>query len=423
MVRSLGATLSTTVAPAAMLLFASAPHAAASAAPKVEFMGNSPQFKIYPSGVEGSDAPWVQISLGAIAEVDSAGTQVTNRVFQSLAAIQDAVKTVEVGVVGGANATITTVAVPLAWSSLFLSACDVESVVEEGVVEEGSLNAVKSSGSGEATVAPGNITIQTMVFAEDAEIQYGDGVIDISPNQMKFNIESASWPFCATSNKLSIAVELQVKGGGAPTAPKMEQQDAVVGVEASVSVSAGVGEAAVSGSSDAAVSGSGEAEVVAEAIAEVIAEGDGGSDGMVASEGKVALKGPARRLSARKPKGKKLSAGASADFQIELDFPTSVLVDGQLDDCEVNMTTGAKLELSFIFPAFNEKLLYDPTGSFVAAGTLEAEDSQADEGNGSSDGSSNGTDDNAVTGLMDAAHEVALLAPASIVALALALSA
>mmetsp|Transcript_126781 Transcript_126781/g.366969 ORF Transcript_126781/g.366969 Transcript_126781/m.366969 type:complete len:354 (+) Transcript_126781:26-1087(+) len=138
-------------------------------------------------------------------------------------------------------------------------------------------------------------------------VDYGEYTIEVLQGQMKFNIESASWPFCGPDHTLEVTLDLKVPGDKPPTSVvERDEED--------------------------------EEE-----------EQESGARG-----------GKGRRP---KRKAMRQSAGAmDADF----DLPEVALADGAEAACGVDVSSqGAKTSIIFAFPAFEDTMLYDPTLGFA----------------------------------------------------------
>lgn len=184
----------------AALAFAST----ALAAVEIEFVGQSPKFKVFTS-----DRPedFFKITFGAIKELDSNGDAVVGRSIQSLASQRTTSWTETDVTLGNVTAKEVRMTFDLSESAHLQRPC----------------GGGRPCGSSCSHFDQTRHEIQVVVFlVEDSTtVEYGNKTIDVPAGAVKFNVEGENWPFCDDANSLSVAVDVEVQ-------PKSSDNDATL---------------------------------------------------------------------------------------------------------------------------------------------------------------------------------------------------
>jgi len=313
--------------------------------PVVEFIGKAPKLRIYPGGNDGDsdddgNETWVMLTFGKIEELNAQGGRVSGRAIMSLAAEKGIIWTQENRTVGGAKALVTRMELPLEYGGSFKSACgggggsqggsgsqggggSQDGGSETSPNDGGSKKSPGSGGKARRLASPGSVAVEIFVFTSDAMVDYGNYSIPVTRGQLKFNVESKTWPFCGTDHRLEVNLDIKVPGDKEPK--KVE-------------------EVAEAENEDE------EAEAEAEGSGTKKKGGKGG----------------------KKPKGKAMKQSAGGR-DVNFDLPEVALVDGDSIESEVEVQTqGGKTTIAFRFPYFESTLLYDPTASFDEESAAES---------------------------------------------------
>jgi len=289
--------------------------------PVVEFIGKAPKLRIYPGGSDGdsdddSNDTWVMLTFGKIEELDAQGGRVAGRAIMSLAAEKGINWTQGTRMVGGASAVVTRMELPLEYGGSFReAACGGGGGSQGGDSDTspgGGSDKSPAGGKARRLASPGSVAVEIFVFASDAMVDYGNYSIPVTRGQLKFNVESETWPFCGTDHRLEVNLDVKVPGDEAPKKVEEVAED------------------------------------------EVEAEAESGGSGSSAGG----------RKGGRKPKGKSMRQSAGGR-DVNFDLPEMALVDGSTMASEVEVqSSGGRTTIAFRFPYFERTLLYDPTASF-----------------------------------------------------------
>jgi len=326
------------------------------------------------------------LSFGAVEEVDAAGSKVSGRSIASLASQKSIVwsQTTE-KMSDWANATVTRMELPLVFGGSFKSYCPGENT-KGNSGNAGNKNGKRGAPDidGDSSDSVMNIVVEVLAFNDYYEVPYGNHSIVMDRSGIKFNVKSASWPFCSPENSLVVNLNIETKGSE-------EDADAV---------------------SKATI-----IEEVLEVKDEEPQEDEDGEGRL--EEGNHGVGKPDRESRKKKaPKGKRLKVPAGGEFDIELDLPTLVVKDETEANCEVVVDTNAdKMNIAFLFPAFNETLLYDPVVGFVSESSPSSEDDDSPSPENSSQDSSDGDDEDvsAANHLLDATLITTILGAALLI--------
>jgi len=331
--------------------------------PEVEFIGRAPKLRIYPGGKSEANETWIMLTFGKIEELDARGGKVQGRSLASLAAEKGIIWTQENRTVGGAEALVTRMELPLSYGGNFKETCagggggdktsgddktnggggggDKTTGNDKGkgarlLSEEDELETLESDDE-RRLASPGSVAIEIFVFQANATVDYGDYSIEVQRGQLKFNIESSGWPFCGTDHKLDINMEIKVKGDKPPKEVKEKPEEKPEDPTEQPSTTA-----------------------AANINADINTQG-----GKPPSGGKKPPRG-------KKPKMKTMRQNAGK-MDMDLDFPEVVLADGNNTECGVVVDTkGGKTTIIFTFEYFEDSLVYDPMAGFVEPdGTTE----------------------------------------------------
>jgi len=324
--------------------------------PEVEFIGRAPKLRIYPGGKSEANETWIMLTFGKIEELDARGGKVQGRSLASLAAEKGIIWTQENRTVGGAEALVTRMELPLSYGGNFKETCagggggdktsgddktnggggggDKTTGNDKGkgarlLSEEDELETLESDDE-RRLASPGSVAIEIFVFQANATVDYGDYSIEVQRGQLKFNIESSGWPFCGTDHKLDINMEIKVKGDKPPKEVKEKPEEKPEDPTEQPSTTA-----------------------AANINADINTQG-----GKPPSGGKKPPRG-------KKPKMKTMRQNAGK-MDMDLDFPEVVLADGNNTECGVVVDTkGGKTTIIFTFDYFEDSIIYDPTAGFV----------------------------------------------------------
>lgn len=164
--------------------------------PRIEFLGQSPQFRLYPSSEAAVDAAanatsaeYVKLRFGKLQEVDANGRPVRGLKIPSLAAVKGAEYEAGVFEFQGVNMTYVLI--------LFNSS-----------VLGNSFRPCPNDT--QFNTLPMQFGLRFMFGnAEDVTFPYGDGNnITMPANSTKFNIEASNWPFCDGADRLQLTLEV-----------------------------------------------------------------------------------------------------------------------------------------------------------------------------------------------------------------------
>ncbi|KXZ48658.1 hypothetical protein GPECTOR_26g561 [Gonium pectorale] len=179
---------------------------------RVRFLGNSPNFQVYPNT---SLTSYLQLKFQKFEERDTDGKKVGGHGVTSLASADPTWTTGNYTAKNGANLTYVKMTLDPTNRNEFTLACPTN-----GNSGRRSLRETAAQNAGRSLLAASPKVVVTMFFggANDSTFQYGyNKTVTVAKGGIKFSVEYSDWPFCNDNNTLGMEIDILLKGDAAAT--------------------------------------------------------------------------------------------------------------------------------------------------------------------------------------------------------------